>query len=180
MRRGKTLWFLLLRLWRLEFECGLHNGGTKGLASPWQPNSNKSVVNMWCNRRVEDLRYYITLKLLYVHITSYQISHHLSSLKLLICYSSTITSNALAANMANTFPALSRNAVAPLLAAPEELASVLLATSAGVLLASMVGMMLVSIEVAALLEFDVADAELVVASLELLIVAFAGAVARCE
>lgn len=72
--------------------------------------------------------------------------------------------------------------VAPLLAAPEELASVLLATSAGVLLASSVGTMLVSIDVAALLDIDVADAKLLVVllNMELLLVAFPGDVARCE
>ena len=72
--------------------------------------------------------------------------------------------------------------VASLLAASEELASVLLATSAGVLLASRFGIMLVSIEVAVLLGFDVADAELLVALLdvELLLVVFAAATARCE
>ena len=63
--------------------------------------------------------------------------------------------------------------VAPLLAASEELASVLLAISAGVLLASRLGMMLVSIEVAVLLEFDVAG-------VELLGVAFVVAMVRCE
>ena len=80
------------------------------------------------------------------------------------------------------FPALAGKTAAPLLGAPEELASMLLATSAGVLLASVVGMMLVSIEVARPLEFGVAVAELLVVSLdsELLVVAFAGAVARCE
>ena len=98
------------------------------------------------------------------------------------CYSSTIPKIAPAVSTQSRFPNLAGKTVAPLLAASEELASVLLATSAGVLLASRVGIMLVSIEVAVLLGFDVADAELLVASLdvELLLVVFAAATARCE
>lgn len=70
----------------------------------------------------------------------------------------------------------------PLLTASEELAFVLLATSAGVLVASVVGMMLVCIEVAVLLVPDAVSSELLVVLLdmELLIVALARAVARCE
>ena len=80
------------------------------------------------------------------------------------------------------FSALAGSAAAPLLAAAEELAKVLLATSARVLLASRVGMRLVSMDVAVLLENDVVDVELLVVSLisELLAVAFAAARARCE
>jgi hypothetical protein len=98
------------------------------------------------------------------------------------CYSSTIPKIAPAVSTQSRFPNLAGKTVASLLAASEELASVLLATSAGVLLASRFGIMLVSIEVAVLLGFDVADAELLVALLdvELLLVALLAATARCE
>jgi hypothetical protein len=71
---------------------------------------------------------------------------------------------------------------APLLAASEELAFVLLTTSVGVLLASAVGLMLVSIDVAVPLASDAVSSELLVVLLdmELLIVALARAAARCE
>lgn len=77
---------------------------------------------------------------------------------------------------------MTEKADAQLLASPEGLAYVLLATPTELVFASVVGLMLVSIEVAVLLEFDVADAELLVVSLnvELLIVAFTGDAACWE
>jgi hypothetical protein len=90
-----------------------------------------------------------------------------------------------AASIQSRLPALAGEKVAALLAAPapEELASVLLATSATELLASGVGRMLVSIVVVAPLTSVAAVVELLVVKLEvgtLPAVVSAAVSARCE
>lgn len=90
-----------------------------------------------------------------------------------------------AASTKSRLPALTGETVAPPLAAPapEELASVLLATSAAELLASGVGMTLVSIVVFGLLASVAVDVEMLVVKLKVgmvPVVASVAAVVCCE